>query len=544
MSASILETTLARGGFRFLELFFRTWDPPAIFILGRLNYRLRSIVHFYFSSGHNFEGFSAIGRYLMGQFYEFRPAGGRANFDLAVLFEAAHFPESSLKVTGERSTTQDQHRSRSFKFVKTTYNSGRGVAPHPRVVIVHLVRSLAAFMNFISGTHAVSTFPYSTFLRRLSFVSCQEMVPGLDVPMTELETWLQKYGRTHQPIKLIGLSDTFFSARELGRRTIGDERCWTIPCTGSADPLELRESLSGPAFDVLSWKLGVTRHGSYLRVGEPFVWSSPPRYEKLLMEGPPEMFIVMRVYFMFYTPVMGDTRTVDVSCSSTCVLFRWVNFYIGRCIELLEILTYMTPSYLHIVDRLHLCISAVVSDPHSHSWLLELSAGSRRGCNNTPFLDIGRTLPRRVFCHAAILRPQSRKALIPDNGVHMSAIAKRFSYASTNAEPLYVAPRGTSRSQTSICPMSSRMAAPVFASPSFRGPIIGCSRHGVSTSTLDGIPLPEQMYQEEVRCRLAGNIVMVKHRRRSDHIVRCRTERRTSLKSYWLFCEVEKDIPG
>ncbi|KAJ7829049.1 hypothetical protein B0H13DRAFT_1916684 [Mycena leptocephala] len=322
MSASILETTLARGGFRFLELFFRTWDPPAIFILGRLNYRLRSIVHFYcitvwsvtrffehwfFSPASSlrilqsapaivcgaavlqffdrapladacleicvdFEGFSAIGRYLMGQFYEFRPAGGRANFDLAVLFEAAHFPESSLKVTGERSTTQDQHRSRSFKFVKTTYNSGRGVAPHPRVVIVHLVRSLAAFMNFISGTHAVSTFPYSTFLRRLSFVSCQEMVPGLDVPMTELETWLQKYGRTHQPIKLIGLSDTFFSARELGRRTIGDERCWTIPCTGSADPLELRESLSGPAFDVLSWKLGVTRHGSYLRVGEPFVW--------------------------------------------------------------------------------------------------------------------------------------------------------------------------------------------------------------------------------------------------------------------------------
>jgi hypothetical protein len=316
MSASILETTLARGGFRFLELFFRTWDPPAIFILGRLNYRLRSIVHFYcitvwsvtrffehwfFSPASSlrilqsapaivcgaavlqffdrapladacleicvdFEGFSAIGRYLMGQFYEFRPAGGRANFDLAVLFEAAHFPESSLKVTGERSTTQDQHRSRSFKFVKTTYNSGRGVAPHPRVVIVHLVRcelhrfvfathssefllrclytclsALAAFMNFISGTHAVSTFPYSTFLRRLSFVSCQEMVPGLDVPMTELETWLQKYGRTHQPIKLIGLSDTFFSARELGRRTIGDERCWTIPCTGSGKSLRYSE---------------------------------------------------------------------------------------------------------------------------------------------------------------------------------------------------------------------------------------------------------------------------------------------------------------
>ncbi|KAJ7665242.1 hypothetical protein DFH06DRAFT_1127579 [Mycena polygramma] len=327
MSASILETTLIHGDIEFLENFFWSWDPPAIFVLGRLNYRLRALVYYYASTVWNvprflrrwferpltvlrfldsapailcgvavlqyfdraapsdsrleicvdFGGLVSVKKFLAGEGYYYRPEGTRdiKDFDVVTLVESARFPESRLSVTGDRSTSQEEHRSRSFKFVQTLRGVNR--ARCHRIVIVHLVRCelrrfvfathSTAFMNFISGSHAISLFPRSTFVDRSTFVSCQEMVPSTDTPMMEIHRWLDHYSRTNRPLKVIGTSEDVHSTAEHGPRTVGDDRCWP------ADPLTVRPPVDGPAFDSLTWRAGVTRHGSFLRVGEPFVWS-------------------------------------------------------------------------------------------------------------------------------------------------------------------------------------------------------------------------------------------------------------------------------
>ncbi|KAJ6507220.1 hypothetical protein C8R47DRAFT_1066101 [Mycena vitilis] len=300
MSASILETTLISGGHPLIDAIFRRWDPATIFLLGRANYRLRALVHCYVLSSWKvstfiglwfndtttfqrlltiapailcgpavlqffdrsasnatpleicveFDGFVSIGKFLVSQGYCYRPRGRRSpkDFNFLALFEATRFPEARSNVSGDRSATQEEHRSRAFKFVQPAYRN-------PRVVVVHLVRcelrrfvfamhsnGLAALMNYITGTHAVSLFPRSAFIDRLSFVACQEMVPGADRRMSELHNWLHLYSPATRPIKIV------------------------------AEPIHALQSLDGPAFDVLDWKMGVTRHGSYLRIGEPFVW--------------------------------------------------------------------------------------------------------------------------------------------------------------------------------------------------------------------------------------------------------------------------------
>ncbi|KAJ7135564.1 hypothetical protein C8R44DRAFT_869290 [Mycena epipterygia] len=241
---SSLETTLAHGDVDFIVLFFRCWDPRSIFLLGRLNYRLRSIVHCYVRSVWDvatflrpwfnpdlalrlleaapaiicgpsvveffdrcsprrrsldvcvaFGGLSEVGKFLSSHGYKFRSSNSSA-FEVTVLLEAARFPESRHKVYGERSITQDEHGSQSFRFV-------RNVRGSVRVVVVHLVRCefhrfvfamhSTALMNYITARYAISAFPRSAFLKRTSFVSYQETPLGADGAMTQASRWLEQY---------------------------------------------------------------------------------------------------------------------------------------------------------------------------------------------------------------------------------------------------------------------------------------------------------------------------------------------------------------
>ncbi|KAJ6579177.1 hypothetical protein DFH09DRAFT_1030426 [Mycena vulgaris] len=332
MPASLLETVLAHGDLQFLTLFFRCWEPSTIFLLGRLSYRLRSITHFYSQSTWSvsnflsrwfpdskavlqmldsapaiicgasvlqffdrtrltetrldicvdFGGLGEVGKFLASQGYIFRPvhASGIKDFDLAILVEASQSSKTKLNVQGDQSSCQEHHGSRSFKFVKTS--RGPPSSSRVRVVIVQLVRCelhrfvfgmhSTAFMNYIDSRHAISVFPRSAFIHRLSFIACQEKVPGVDETMTELGTWLDIYSARCASMKIVGTSNVQYRVAEVGPRWVGDERCWIVPCVGSATPLPGPRPVEGPAFDVLDWRLGATRHGSYLRVGEPWVW--------------------------------------------------------------------------------------------------------------------------------------------------------------------------------------------------------------------------------------------------------------------------------
>ncbi|KAJ7157058.1 hypothetical protein C8R43DRAFT_949287 [Mycena crocata] len=311
-TCSGLETLLAYGDTQFILRFFRYWEPSSIFILGRLSYRLLNVVRFYQSTvwdvsefltkwfAHpdsalsflkmapavfcgpgvlqffdrrgrdasrldvcvGFEGFVDAGRFLTAEGYIFRadPASTTREFEMVALMEAAIVPERRLKVDGDRSLTQDEHGSRAFRFIKIGRRSPL------LIVVLHLV---------------------STFLRRKSFIACQERLPSIDPTIHSEGRWLRSYAADFGPFEVIGATVKVDVAVETGRRWIGDSRCWTIPCSSKGLALDPPPVVSGPAFDVLDWRCNVTRHGTYLRIGEPFVWSSWTRFR--LGEGFDEM---------------------------------------------------------------------------------------------------------------------------------------------------------------------------------------------------------------------------------------------------------------
>ncbi|KAJ7750553.1 hypothetical protein B0H16DRAFT_1460658 [Mycena metata] len=312
---SIIENVLSREDSEFLVLFFRCWDPATIFLLGRLNYRLRtawsisgflapwtipptamleimksapaiicgpSVMEFFDRSPItgpldvcvNFEGLLPVGQFFIRHGYAFRP-NGSSNVKVFELVEAACYPEGSHKMYGERSTTQEDHCSHDFNFV------GEDLP----CVVVHVVRCelhryvfashSTGLMNYISDSLAISVFPRSTFLKRKTFVSSQERLPGADDTVSTEMLRLKGYRSVHGMFRVIGAVDRVDSDAECGPRWIGDDQCWTIGTTwmvSAADPLNLAARCEGPAFDAVDWQHGVTRHGSYLRVVEPYLW--------------------------------------------------------------------------------------------------------------------------------------------------------------------------------------------------------------------------------------------------------------------------------
>ncbi|KAJ7603541.1 hypothetical protein DFH06DRAFT_1151813 [Mycena polygramma] len=329
---SRLETVLSLGDDLFLVAFFRYWDPSAIFRLAQLNFRLLNVVRYYrgllwdvpqflscwFSQPLDalkmlddgpalfcgpsvlqfldrtwqsqnpsrldvcvgFAGLAMVGQFLASEGYRFRPGQVKFrvnDFQLVTMLESVHFPGKYLKMDGDKSATQEDHASRVFRFVKSSRAS-------LRIVVVHLVRCelhrfvfsmhSTSLMNFISSTHVVSTFARSTFLERKSFVGSQERTPANDDSTKAEYGWLRTYEGDIGRLVLIGSSVDIDRDAEIGCRFIGDPQCWSMPCQLNESPLEASATLRGPAFEVLDWNTGITRHGSYLRIGEPYVWSS------------------------------------------------------------------------------------------------------------------------------------------------------------------------------------------------------------------------------------------------------------------------------
>ncbi|KAF6747815.1 hypothetical protein DFP72DRAFT_1074901 [Ephemerocybe angulata] len=63
---------------------------------------------------------------------------------------------------------------------------------------------------------------------------------------------------------------TYFTA-ETGSRRLGDGFTWTIPRKGH-DPMLPPAPRQGPAFEALDWNMVCDDLGTYMSIGEPFVW--------------------------------------------------------------------------------------------------------------------------------------------------------------------------------------------------------------------------------------------------------------------------------
>ncbi|PPQ79930.1 hypothetical protein CVT26_004159 [Gymnopilus dilepis] len=210
---------------------------------------------------------------LQTERYIFLPEpAGADSFEESVVQRLLHTPESQLKSSGERNSSEKDRSSWGpFEFVKR----------HPyRKLRVHVVRCepyrhilalhSTAMMNFIGWNCAISLFPRSTFGSRRSFVARQDNVPS-DGLSTGFKVWFDKFARKND-IAVIDLTHKRYYGVETGARYIGDALSWVIP-DGYPDLQSVFHVSNGPSFEVLDWTSGTTRADSYLRIGEPGVWS-------------------------------------------------------------------------------------------------------------------------------------------------------------------------------------------------------------------------------------------------------------------------------
>ncbi|KAJ7629949.1 hypothetical protein DFH06DRAFT_1140707 [Mycena polygramma] len=327
---SLLETTLLRSSRKFILRFFDCWDPSTIFLLSHMNHRLRTIVKFYASiiwDVHSFlrlwfpqpttvlaflksapaivcgptvlqfldrdyptfphldicldfGGLVEVGKFLAAQGYEYLPSklNDTRDFNAAILLEAIRFPEHALNLRGERSITQENHGSRSFRFVRRRTSQ-------MNTIMIHVVR--CELHRFVFAMHSISVFPRTVFSNRQSFVASQESAN--EVHVTETGKWLKKHSGRRGQFKIIGLTIDHHQDLETGRRWIGDRHCWIIPCTIKTNDIDILNSqptttVIGPSFDVLNWRHGNTRIGTYVRVTEPYLfraWSNIRKYNNI-----------------------------------------------------------------------------------------------------------------------------------------------------------------------------------------------------------------------------------------------------------------------
>ncbi|PPQ74674.1 hypothetical protein CVT26_005518 [Gymnopilus dilepis] len=204
--------------------------------------------------------------------------------------ELANTKSWKLKSSGERNASQEDHSAWG------PYEFGRLVHRHRyQRARIHVVRC-EPYQHVLSlhstWNRAVSIFPRSTFMARVSFIASQEEVRR-DKTTRTFNKWFSAYAKMHK-ISFVGLDHRRYEDVEIGKRYIGDQRCWIIPyvdggtlrlpqrrqtltfnqaAEADGDLISNELSLSGPHFEVLDWTSSTTRAGSYVRIAEPEIWS-------------------------------------------------------------------------------------------------------------------------------------------------------------------------------------------------------------------------------------------------------------------------------
>ncbi|KAF6744357.1 hypothetical protein DFP72DRAFT_857657 [Ephemerocybe angulata] len=123
----------------------------------------------------------------------------------------------------------------------------------------------------MTGYEAGSPFAITTFKHGLGFALRNRVQQDPEQP-SDYE--IIATNRTYRFATVQGppyAYKTYLSA-ETGCRRLGDAYCWTIPRDGPADPMRPNIPIQGQAFEVLDWNMVCDRKGTYLSIGEPFVW--------------------------------------------------------------------------------------------------------------------------------------------------------------------------------------------------------------------------------------------------------------------------------
>ncbi|KAI9062917.1 hypothetical protein FKP32DRAFT_1548829, partial [Trametes sanguinea] len=241
-------------------------------------------------------GLLPMGRWLKDQGYKYH-----ATADKHPLFDVAAMMASSHVGVGTPSA-QWQPKSPPF----STFNFARNrhdTLPewmnglHVQLIVVSgspidfIVTNFhsTGVMNYITGKHAVSLFPRTTFIDHTSLI-CQDVTRNPYVH----NTWIKKYRK--RGFRVIGAGDTIPCTFELRywQRIVGDSLTWIIPfdrrgmgyqlltaitlakMTSSAvsSTVEVPNNVHAFYFEVLPHFYEVAAAGAAIRVGPRFVYSS------------------------------------------------------------------------------------------------------------------------------------------------------------------------------------------------------------------------------------------------------------------------------
>ncbi|PPQ97070.1 hypothetical protein CVT26_001252 [Gymnopilus dilepis] len=206
---------------------------------------------------------------------------GIASFETGVLGELMQTPDIKLKSTGDRNSSEEDRAAWGpYIFAKDATQAIRIKVYVVRCEPYRHILSLRAtgMMNYVKNGYAVSLFPRSTFIHRRSFISRQDDI-RLSFQARNEHFWLElNKGIFH--VETIGLTHKPYGNVEIGRRYVGDADSWIISAYVS-DEAEYPCQEEGPSFEVLDWTSATTRVDSFLRIGEPEIWS----FELVLLKG-------------------------------------------------------------------------------------------------------------------------------------------------------------------------------------------------------------------------------------------------------------------
>ncbi|KAF6742986.1 hypothetical protein DFP72DRAFT_859644 [Ephemerocybe angulata] len=183
----------------------------------------------------------------------------------------------------DRSSVPEEHIGYKFQYRRKC--KGEYI-----VVNLHLIRCepyrhvlggcITPLTCYMTGLEAGSPFARTTFRYQLGFALRNHTFRDIG-QATVYEVHAPDH--THRFETVLGPPYAFNThvTAETGCRRFGDDRCWTIPRQeygGTAyeathpDPMHTPTPRKGQVFEVLDWNMVSDRKGTYLSIGEPFVW--------------------------------------------------------------------------------------------------------------------------------------------------------------------------------------------------------------------------------------------------------------------------------
>ncbi|TEB28821.1 hypothetical protein FA13DRAFT_1711525 [Coprinellus micaceus] len=182
--------------------------------------------------------------------------------------------ESTWFLTGDRSDEAESHIGFKVTYHRICYGKRRQIT-----VNLHLIRcepyrhvlatDLTPLTCYMTYDRAIAPFALSTFRDGLAFVLPNARLHGRIKP----GEYMKLSGDSPDFLAVFGPPHGFqtYPSAEIGRRFMGDRHCWTILRT-KGDPMHPVDAVKGPSFEALDWEMLHDKEGTYMNIGEPFVW--------------------------------------------------------------------------------------------------------------------------------------------------------------------------------------------------------------------------------------------------------------------------------